>query len=167
MFRLISTLGLALCLTLGLPLSLSSGAAHASVEEKIEHRITETLNSFMYGASVNDSEVHNQFWADELVYTSSSGTRFGKAELMAGVNEGEQLAEADVTTWFTAEDIEISQVGDAAIVNFTLVATAVEDGPPSDDSLERQTYFNTGVLIERDGRWQAVNWNATAAAEND
>lgn len=35
------------------------------------------LNRFLAGASVNDVATHDRFWADDLVYTSSNGTRLG------------------------------------------------------------------------------------------
>ena len=46
--------------------------------------LTALLSEFLDGATRNDAAIHNKYWADELIYTSSGGTRFGKAELMQG-----------------------------------------------------------------------------------
>ena len=53
---------------------LASGL-NASVESEVEAR----LNWFLSG--VNDVDVHDQFWANDLIYTSSSGMRFGKSAI--------------------------------------------------------------------------------------
>ncbi|MCO4322129.1 hypothetical protein [Aliidiomarina quisquiliarum] len=44
--------------------------------------------------------------------------------------------------------------GEVVIVNFTL--TSATEGMVTD------RFYNTGVFVHRDGRWQAINWNATA-----
>lgn len=59
-------------------------------------RLPSRLDAFLAGAAVNDAAVHEAFWAEELVYTSSSGTRFGKTQLMSGVHEGGPVSEEDV-----------------------------------------------------------------------
>jgi hypothetical protein len=45
------------------------------------------------------------------------------------------------------------------VVNFTLVSNTDNNADYS-----RETFLNSGVFIQRDGRWQAVNWNATRAS---
>lgn len=112
------------------------------------------LHTFLAGAGVNDPAIHDAFWADELVYTSSNGTRFGKAALMQGVNETGKLAPQAVTTRYRAEDIDIRLVEQIALLNFTLVA---ETG----DNKVTGKYLNSGVFVWRDNRWQAINWQAT------
>lgn len=118
--------------------------------------VAKTVDHFLYGASVNDKVIHGSFWAEDLTYTSSSGIRFGREQLMSGMQDAVRIPDDQVDSWYTAENLEVKWAGDAAIVNFTLVATAT-DGT-------RQEYLNSGVLVERDGRWQAMNWNATHKA---
>lgn len=120
--------------------------------------VISAVEDFLYGASISDVQAHEKFWAPELTYTSSSGTRFGKAQLMSGMTGVEKVADAEVTSWYTAEAIELKSFGPSIIINFTLVATDTATG-------KRSTYLNTGVMVERDGQWQAVNWNATRTAE--
>jgi len=137
-----------------LTLCFSSFAQESKTQE-----ITKTLHWFMEGASINSASVHDAFWADELVYTSSSGKRFGKSELMDGVRSGGEITEEPLTNYYTAEDIQIAFYGDTAVVNFTLVSNTDNNAGYS-----RETFLNSGVFIQRDGRWQAVNWNATRAS---
>jgi ketosteroid isomerase-like protein len=104
-------------------------------------------------------EAHAKFWADELVYTSSNGTRFGKDDIMQGfadTEESGQDAEASETpdVVFTGEDVNIQVFGTTAIVTFRLVGTP-------DDGSELLQYFNSGTFLKRQGRWQVVNWQAT------
>ncbi|MGM0481993.1 MAG: nuclear transport factor 2 family protein [Pseudomonadota bacterium] len=111
------------------------------------------VTEFLYGASINDPAAHDKFWADELTYTSSSGNRFGKDHLMSNLSDAEPKKPENIRVWYSAEDIEIKTFGEAVIFNFKLVAEKKDK--------VTEYYYNTGVLIERDGRFQAVNWNAT------
>ena len=110
------------------------------------------LERFLAGASVNDAAVHERFWSDELVYTSSNGTRFGKSDILAGVRASAAEPPDETPTVYTAEDVDIRVYGDTAVVAFRLVGT-------SDDGI--QSYFNTGTFVRRDGEWRAVAWQAT------
>ena len=108
------------------------------------------LHEFMAGASVSDASMHDRFWAEELVYTSSNGARFGKAEIMQGLNAEDTGESTD--TRYSAEEIDIRVYGDTAVVAFRLV------GAQGDDVSE---YFNTGTFRRISGQWQAVAWQAT------
>jgi hypothetical protein len=46
--------------------------------------LTRMLNEFLAGASINDAAAHDRFWAEDLIYTGSSGERIGKADIMSG-----------------------------------------------------------------------------------
>ena len=47
--------------------------------------LTALVEDFLAGASRNDAAVHDRFWADDLIYTGSSGRRVGKADIMKDV----------------------------------------------------------------------------------
>jgi hypothetical protein len=126
-------------------------------QENIEEATTKAVEAFLYGASINSPEAHDRFWAEELTYTSSSGNRFGKEQLMSGLENAKAKDPDEVKVWYGTEDIEVKQFSDTVVFNFTL--TAEEEGKVT------KYYYNTGVLVERDGRWQAVNWNATEIPE--
>ena len=119
--------------------------------------LTKVLNEFLAGASVNDATVHDRFWADDLIYTRSAGVRTNKAQLMKNLRSAPAPKPDDPKTVYSAEDIQIHQYGDAAVVAFRLVATTTKNG-----STEVSNYLNTGTFIKRNGRWQAVAWQSTA-----
>ncbi len=126
---------------------------------------TRTNASVDLGAFVDDflantasEETHNRFWSNDLVYTSSSGTRFGKRQIMEGFEEEPDVA-ADWPT-YSADDMQVRVYGDTGVVTFTLVGTPAEgSGEPV------LTYFNTGTFLKRDGEWRAIAWQATKTAE--
>jgi hypothetical protein len=102
--------------------------------------------------------VHDRFWADELVYTGSSGRRIGKADILSDVRAASSAPSSGPATTYTAEDIRIQQYGDAAVVAFRLVGTTESAGKP-----QATPYFNTGTFLRRKGEWRAVAWQATKA----
>ena len=133
--------GLLFCLV------LASSAATAADEEDL-HRL---LDEFL--ANADRVEMHESFWADELVYTSSDGTRTNKQAIVASM-QGVASADAPPGPVYSAADVDIRVYGDTAVVAFRLVAR----GPAADELSE---YFNTGTFRRQDGVWRAVAWQAT------
>jgi hypothetical protein len=124
--------------------------------------LTKLLHDFLAGASVNDAAMHDRFWAEDLIYTGSSGRRVGKADIMKSVREesapkeGEKAKEPEETAVYSAEDIRIQQYGTTAIVAFRLVGKTTKG-----EKTEVANYLNSGTFLKRDGKWQVVNWQAT------
>ena len=119
-------------------------------------RIRELLDEFLAGASVGDAAMHRRFWAEDLVYTSSSGRRYGKQTILRGLSEAP--SENENTQRYSAEDVRIDLLSDGhAVLTFRLVATA-QDGT-------RAYYLNTGVFEKNGDEWRASVWQATKAAE--
>ncbi|HEU0175480.1 MAG TPA: nuclear transport factor 2 family protein [Blastocatellia bacterium] len=118
--------------------------------------LTRLLKEFLAGASRNDSATHDRFWAEDLIYTSSSGRRIGKADIMRDVRSAPAPKPGDPTTTYAAEDIRIQQYGDVAIVAFRLVGKTEKDGKSV-----VANYLNNGTFLKRNGKWQAVSWQAT------
>jgi hypothetical protein len=118
--------------------------------------LTGLLNEFLAGAGRNDAAVHDRFWAEDLIYTGSSGRRVGKADIMRDVRSAPAPKAGDPKTVFTAEDVRIQQYGDTAVVAFRLVGTTTTGG-----ATEVSKFLNTGTFLRRGGRWQAVSWQAT------
>lgn len=141
-----------LLLILSLSLSLTLNAQNNS--DEIE--LTQMLHTFLDGASKNDPIIHDNFWAEDLIYTSSSGKRFGKKEIMVGFKDKSEDSNENPATVFTAEDIMIQKYGEMAIVAFKMKAD-------SDSTI--QYYLNSGTFHKRDGKWQVVNWQATISGE--
>jgi len=118
--------------------------------------LTKLLNEFLAGASRNDVAVHERFWADDLIYTRSAGRRVNKSEVMHDVRSTPPAKPTDPKTVYTAEDIQIQQYGNTAVVAFRLVATTESGGARHVANL-----LNSGTFVKRDGKWQVVNWQST------
>ena len=116
--------------------------------------LADMLDAFLAGASAGDPAAHERFWADDLVYTSSNGTRTDKPAILESARAGAETRPETPAVVYTAADVDIRVYGDMAVVAFRLVATPNGDGAV-------QTYFNTGTFLERDGEWRAVAWQAT------
>ena len=132
-------------------LAAQAGAADA------EHALRDLLAGFLDGASANDAEAHDRFWAEDLVYTSSSGERYGKRAIMQGLADAPP-PDAGLPS-YSGEDVAVRAFGDVAVVTFRLVAEA------PDGSVDE--YFNTGVFRRADGAWKAFTWQATRIPETD
>ncbi|MEN9839890.1 MAG: hypothetical protein RL177_1369 [Bacteroidota bacterium] len=117
-----------------------------------EAELTAKLHEFMAGASVNDAAIHDAFWADDLIYTSSTGRRFGKKEIMDGFS----TSRTPSTTTYTADEIRIQVYEDVAIVAFRMTGVDVASSVPI-----TTLYLNSGTFVKRDGQWRVVNWQAT------
>lgn len=137
----------ALCAALLLMLLTACGASNTDAND-----LTAILHEFLAG--VSQEAAHDRFWAEDLIYTSSRGTRTNKAEIMQGFGSAEG-GETEVSEpVYTAEDIQIQLYGTTAVVAFKLVATPTNDAPVD-------YYFNTGTFVKRNGVWQVVAWQAT------
>jgi Domain of unknown function (DUF4440) len=133
---------------------LSFGVSAQTAPDSAE--LTKLLRDFLDGASRNDSAMHNRFWAEDLIYTGSSGRRIGKPDIMRDQRPAAAPRPAEPSTVFSAEDIRIQQYGTTAIVAFRLVGAT-----RSGDKTETSSYLNTGTFLKRNGKWQVVSWQAT------
>jgi hypothetical protein len=122
--------------------------------------LTQLLHEFLDGASRNDRVIHNRFWAEDLIYTSSAGLRFGKSTIMDGFSDDEPESVSEPTTVYAAEDIQIQVYDQTAIIAFKMKGeTATENGP------QIMYFLNSGTLLKRNNQWQVVNWHATRMAQ--
>ena len=120
--------------------------------------IKELLIDFLNNNS--DPARHENFWAEDLVYTGSSAVVRTKAEIMKSVREAAVSNSSQATNptsqaapSYSAEDIVVRPYGSTAALTFRLVAHN-PDGT-------MQYYRNSGTLLQRNGRWQVVTWQAT------
>ena len=126
-------------------------------DSKSKAELTALLNEFLAGAGRNDAAVHDKFWAEDLIYTRSAGSRINKVELMAGVRSAPAHKPDDPVTAYSADDVQIQVYGSTAVVAFRLIGTTTG----TDGTVEVSNYLNTGTFLRRKGRWQAVAWQAT------
>ena len=118
--------------------------------------LTSLLEDFLAGASQNNIQIHDRFWADDLIYTSSSGNRMTKDDIMDNLKNPPDSNQNGPSPVYSAEDILIQQYGNTAIVAFKLVAVT-DNG----DKKEITEYLNSGTFLKRNEIWQVVNWQAT------
>jgi hypothetical protein len=142
---------IALAASLAIALPAAAGDVAPAAAE-----LTELLDRFLDGASRDDIAAHERFWADDLVYTSSSGERTDKAAILASLRTPPVTPEEPLA--YSAENVRVRQYGDTAVVAFRLVGTPAGGGAPLH-------YLNTGTFVRRDGEWRAVAWQATRVPE--
>ena len=117
--------------------------------------ITALLNDFL--AQNSKPEKHENFWATDLVYTSSAGVVTTKADIMKGIATTAADKPAEPAETYSAEDILVRPFGDFAALNFRLVRHTA-DG-------KTNYYRNSGLFAHRGGKWQVVMWQATKEPE--
>lgn len=139
------------CSFIAFPLVLSLFFFATSARADDRQELADLLDLFL--ANVDELAAHERFWADDLVYTSSDGSRFGKAVILEGLGD----ADADAHV-YAAREVDIRVHGDAAVIAFRLVAFPGGEGGPQEERLQ---YFNTGTFLKRDGEWRAIAWQAT------
>ncbi|HUQ49987.1 MAG TPA: nuclear transport factor 2 family protein [Terriglobales bacterium] len=138
-----------------------------------EQKITALLQEFL--TNVDKLEMHDRFWAEDLIYTSGGGVIRSKADILKNMKESAAKAEAakseaakaeaakpegaksENKEWYGAEEIKVREFGDVAVLNFKLVQHTA-DG-------KTNHFRNSGTLVERNGKWQVVNWQATRVPE--
>lgn len=134
-----------------LPMLMLMLGAPAAAQDDVGE-LTAMLQHFL--ANADKREVHEGFWADDLVYSSSAGLRFGKADIMQGFASNDTGSDEPPAIVYSGEDVDVRLYDDMAVVAFKLVGT------PADGS-EKLYYYNTGTFAKRDGTWRVVAWQAT------
>ena len=136
-------------------LAMVAFSPFATANDKEE--LQQLLHDFLANTVNDDLTNHDRFWAPDLIYTSSSGTRFDKSKIINEIRaDAGKPDDAETTPTYSALETDIRLYGTTAIVAFKLVATWKED-----QAAKRQHYFNTGTFLKRDGRWQVIAWQAT------
>jgi ketosteroid isomerase-like protein len=132
---------------------LMQSAVASDVDE-----ITALLQDFLENS--HKEAAHERFWAEDLVYSSSAGLRFGKAEIMEGFDSSSDATEDandEPQVTYSGKEVDVRLYGDTAVVAFKLVGTPTDTA----SGAEVLYYFNTGTFLKRDGVWRVVAWQAT------
>jgi len=141
---------------LGAVLVCSAAAAQAPAAGSATQQVTALLREFIGGAGGRDPALYDRFFADDVVYTRSTGAFTTKAMIMDNVRK----PSSDLPTQFSIEDLTVHDFGDTVVVAFRLVGKTPHDGKV-DTLLAR----DTGTFLKRNGRWQVVAWQATRIEE--
>ncbi len=137
--------------TLAFCLLLAAPAWAASPDETL----IALLDDFLAGASRNDLATHERFWSDDLVYTSSSGERFGKKDIIEPLRNATEASDDEPAVSYGREALLVRVYDDTAVITFRLVGSR----PTEPESVMR--FHNTGVFLLRNGEWRAIAWQAT------
>ncbi|MGC2697243.1 MAG: nuclear transport factor 2 family protein [Candidatus Angelobacter sp.] len=120
-------------------------------------QVTQRVLDFLSNVPRNDPKVFQDFFADDVIYTRATGVTVKKVDILKNIDV---RATNDPQATFNADDFTVHTYGEVAIVNFRLIMHNTENGKPT------ITYFrNTGTFLKRDGKWQAVAWQATKVPE--
>lgn len=122
-----------------------------------EKQIETLLENFLAG--VDRPEVHDSFWAEDLIYTSSKGIRTDKKSILAGFNQSSVAEDSSPSVTYRADDVTIRVYEQTAVLAFTLVALYEGDS-------NNHYYLNTGTLVKRNDRWAVVAWQATIKSDD-
>ena len=136
--------------------SVATGSTFA--QTKAAGEVTALLHEFISGARSGDRALFEKFFADDVIYTRASGVVITKADIMASL--GKPASEGKSS--YSAEDITVHEYGDTVIVAFRLVGRT-DHGY---GNVETARYRNTGTFLWRNGKWQAVAWQATKISES-
>jgi len=130
-----------------------------SAQTKAAGEVTALLHEFISNAGSGDRAIFDKFFADDVIYTRATGAVITKASIMEGL--GKPAPASAGKSSYSAEDITVHEYGDTVIVAFRLEGRT-EHG---DGKVETSHYRNTGTFLRRNGRWQAVAWQATKISE--
>lgn len=133
----------------------SLAAAQAPAPTKSAAEVTALLREFMQAAGRGDRPIFDKFFADDVIYTRATGAVITKADIMESL--GKPVPASEGKTAYSAEDLTVHEYGDIVIVAFRLEGRTER----SDGNVETAQYRNTGTFLRRNGRWQAVAWQAT------
>ncbi|HXJ04152.1 MAG TPA: nuclear transport factor 2 family protein [Candidatus Acidoferrum sp.] len=133
----------------------SLAAAQTPAPTKSTEEVTALLREFMQAAGRGDRAVFDRFFADDVIYTRATGAVITKADIMESLDKTAPASEGK--TNYSAEDITVHEYADTLIVAFRLVGNTTH----VDGKVVTANYRNTGTFLRRNGRWQAVAWQAT------
>jgi ketosteroid isomerase-like protein len=139
--------------------SMAVAGARAQAKGNATEEVTALLREFIAGAGSGDRAIFEKFFADDVIYTRATGIVITKADIMG--NLGKPAAASEGKSSYSAEDITVHEYGDTVIVAFRLEGRT-EHG---DGKVEQAHYRNTGTFLRRNGRWQAVAWQATKISD--
>jgi ketosteroid isomerase-like protein len=133
--------------------TITMSADDSATAKALEQRVRD----FLANVPKNDKKVFEDFFADDVIYTRSAGVTVSKADIIKNI--GVRAANEPEAT-FDSDDFTVHPYGHFAVVNFRLIMHNTVNGKQ-----ETATFRNTGTFMKRNGKWQAVAWQATKVPE--
>ena len=134
-------------------------ATVSRTQTRAKQEVTALLRELIAAAGSGDRAIFEKFFADDVIYTRATGVVITKASIMESL--GKPVPASEGKSAYSAEDITVHEYGDTVIVAFRLVGRTEH----ADGKVETARYRNTGTFLRRNGRWQAVAWQATKISE--
>ena len=132
------------------PVAVSMTAEDHETAKQVE----QLVRRFLAEVPRNDPKVFQDFFADDVIYTRSAGVTVTKADILKNIDV---RAANEPGATYEAEDVTVHPYGNMAVINFRLVQR---------NGGQTNYFRNTGTFLKRNGKWQAVAWQATKAAES-
>jgi ketosteroid isomerase-like protein len=123
-------------------------------DQETAKQVEQLVRQFLAEVPKNDPKVFQEFFADDVIYTRAAGVTVTKADILKNIDV---RAANEPGTTYEAEDVTVHPYGNMAIINFRLV---------QHNGGQTNYFRNTGTFLKRNGKWQAVAWQATKAAES-
>jgi|HubBroStandDraft_1064217.scaffolds.fasta_scaffold20279_2 ketosteroid isomerase-like protein len=139
--------------------SMAVAGTRAQTKGNATAEVTALLREFIAGAGSGDKALFERFFADDVIYTRATGVVITKADIMGSLGKPAPASEGKSS--YSAEDITVHEYGDTVIVAFRLEGHTEH----ADGKVEQAHYRNTGTFLRRNGRWQAVAWQATKISD--
>jgi ketosteroid isomerase-like protein len=139
--------------------SMAVAGTRAQTKGNATAEVAALLREFIAGAGSGDKAIFEKFFADDVIYTRATGVVITKADIMGSL--GKPAAASEGKSSYSAEDITVHEYGDTVIVAFRLEGRTEH----ADGKVEQAHYRNTGTFLRRNGRWQAVAWQATKISD--
>ena len=139
-------------------MAMAQAAKPAAPQDPVIQQVTARVRDFLSSVPKNDPAVFQDFFADDVIYTRATGITVNKAEILKNIDV-RSASQPQAT--FDADNFTVHPYGDMAVVNFRLIMHNVEDGKPV-----TVYYRNTGTFMKRNGKWQAIAWQATKVPES-
>jgi hypothetical protein len=135
--------------TANAPAAITMTAEDQATTKQVEQLVRQVLAD----VPKNDPKVFQEFFADDVIYTRAVGVTVTKADILKNI--GVREANEPGAT-FEGDDFTVHPYGNMAVVNFRLI---------QHNGAETNYFRNTGTFLKRNGKWQAVAWQATKAAD--
>ena len=129
------------------------GTKAAVPQDATTQQVTQLVRDFLANVPKNDPKVFQEFFADDVIYTRSAGVTVTKADILKNIDV---RATNEPGATYEGDDFTVHPYGNMAVINFRLV---------QHNGAETNYFRNTGTFLKRNGKWQAVAWQATKAAD--
>ena len=128
-------------------------ARMSAADQATAKQIEQLVRNFLQNVPKNDPKTFQEFFADDVIYTRSAGVTVNKAEILKNIGV---RATNEPEATYDADDVMVHPYGNMAVINFRLI---------QHNGAQTNYFRNTGTFLKRNGKWQAVAWQATKAAE--